>query len=500
MSIRSGEFLLFGAGVLLCYYLTPLGRRWCVLLVASAAYAAVSGWQTLAHLAVLTLVSWGGAQALTRLRRGRRALLAALLTLDLGAMLLLKYQPGFARWVNTCFGTERQPLLSVWELALPLGLSYFTFQSAGYLVDVYRGKAPAQGNPARVGLFLGFFPQLAQGPISTWKELADQLLAGHALDPTEFVSGFQLLLWGYFKKMVIADRLAPTTAALLKGETLPGWLIVLCVALYAVRLYMDFSGGMDVARGFSRMLGIHLPVNFKRPFFAQNVADYWRRWHITLGAWFRSYVMYPLTTSRAGIALGKRAEGWLGKRAGRMLPSALATLTVFLLIGLWHGASWNAVIYGGYFGLVMGISMLLDPLWKTMRRVLKLPKDGWMRPVRLARTWLVVGFAQYFAFQDSAEVSFALLRQSFAGWTFRDAAAQLASLMSGLEWGIALAGAALVLAVDLLCERKVDVCGRLARGRILLRWPLLLGLLLAVLVFGVYGAGYDGAAFLYTQF
>ena len=500
MSILSAEFLVFGVGVLLCYYLTPLRGRWWILLLASVGFAALSGWQTIAHLAVLTGVAWGGAWALTRLRRGRRALLALLLLLDLGAMLLLKFQPAVARWVNACFGTERQPLLSVWELTLPLGLSYFTFQSAGYLVDVYRGKAEAQRNPARVGLFLGYFPQLAQGPISTWKELGGQLATGHALEPAEFASGFQLLLWGYFKKMVIADRLAPTTAALLQDEILPGWLIMLCVGLYALRLYMDFSGGMDVVRGFSRMLGINLPVNFKRPFFAQSVADYWRRWHVTLGAWFRSYVLYPLTTSRAGIALGKQAEKCLGKRTGRMLPSALATLFVFLLIGLWHGASWNAVIYGGYFGLAMALSMLLEPLWKAMRRVLKLPKAGWMQTVRLIRTWLLVGFAQYFAFQDSAQASFTLLRQSFENWQFRDAAARLTALMPGLEWCIALLGTAVVLAVDLLCERKVDVCGRLARGRMILRWPLLLALLVAVLVFGVYGAGYDSTAFLYTQF
>ena len=500
MSILSAEFLLFGVAVVLCYYITPLRLRWGTLLVASVGFAALSGWQTIAHLAALTALTWGGAWALQKMRRGRRLLLAALLALDLGAMLLLKYQPALAAWLNARFGTQRNPVWSVWELALPLGLSYFTFQSAGYLVDVYRGKAAAQRNPARVGLFLGFFPQLAQGPISTWKELAGQLTQGHAFDPVEFVSGFQLLLWGYFKKMVVADRLAPTTEALLNNQAMPGLSIMLCVALYAIRLYMDFSGGMDVARGFCGMLGIHLPLNFKRPFFAQSVAEYWRRWHITLGAWFRSYVLYPLTISRAGIALGAWAEKWLGKRAGRVLPSALATLCVFLLIGLWHSASWNAVLYGGYFGLVMALSMLLEPLWKALRRGLKLPKSGWMRPVRLARTWLVVGFAQYFAFQDSAQTSFALLRQSFENWQLRDAAAQLTALMPGLEWGIVLAGAAAVLAVDVLCERKVDVCGVLARGRVWIRWPLMLLLLLAVLIFGVYGAGYDATAFLYTQF
>ena len=198
------------------------------------------------------------------------------------------------------------------------------------------------------------------------------------------------MLWGYFKKMVIADRLAAATDALLKAQSLPGWFILGSVILYAVRLYTDFSGGMDAIRGVSRMLGIELPENFRRPFFSQSVAEYWRRWHIILGAWFRSYLLYPLTTSKAGIALGKAASKALGKKTGRMVPSALATLLVFLLIGIWHTANWNAVIFGAYFGLVMAASMLLEPLWKQMRTALKLPKNGWMAPFRLLRTWVLI--------------------------------------------------------------------------------------------------------------
>ncbi len=482
MSILSLEFLAFSALVILLYYLLPLKIRWIVLLSGSAVFMALSGWQGLAHLTAVALIMWGGALLLQKHKS--RLLLALCLMLDLGAMAFLKYWPS----------------LSSAQLLLPLGLSYFTFQSAGYLIDVYRGKAAAQKNPLRSWLFIGYFPQLAQGPISTWKELGEQLMQGNRFDPEAFVSGTLLLLWGYFKKLVIADRLTATTDALLKGGDLPGWLVFGGVALYTIRLYMDFSGGMDAVRGLSRMLGIELPENFRRPFFSQSVAEYWRRWHITLGAWFRSYLLYPLTTSRAGIALGKSASRLFGKKTGRTFPSALATLLVFLLIGVWHTANWNAVIYGAYFGIVMGASMLLEPLWKTMRSTLGLPRNGWMKPLRLARTWALILLAQYFAFTLHPSQGLALLHQTFQPWDFSGFSAQVTAIMAPLEWIIAGAGCLIVLIVDLLCEKKIDLCVSLAKTRFFLRWPVLLLLILTIAVFGIYGAGYDGAAFLYTQF
>ncbi len=482
MSILSLEFLLLAAGVIILYYALPLKIRWIALLSGSAAFVAFSGWQGAAHLTTVAMVMWGGALLLKRWRK--RVILAPLLVLDLGAMAFLKYYPA----------------LSGMQLFLPLGLSYFTFQSAGYLIDVYRGKAEAQKNPLRAWLFIGYFPQLTQGPISTWKELGGQLMTGRHFDPDSFASGFLLLLWGYFKKMVIADRLAGVTDALLKGEALPGWFILGGVILYAIRLYLDFSGGMDVIRGVSRMLRIELPENFRRPFFSKSVAEYWRRWHITLGAWFRSYLLYPLTTSKAGIGLGKLASKAFGKKTGRLVPSALATLLVFLLIGVWHTANWNAVVYGAYFGLVMAFSMLMEPVWKTMRTTLRLPKNGVMTPVFLFRTWILILVAQYFAFTANPGQGLLLLAGTFRNWDFTGFVAQVTAVMAPLEWIIVGSGCLIVLVVDLLCELRVDVCGRLVKLRAFVRWPILLMLLIAILFFGVYGTGYDGAAFLYTQF
>lgn len=482
MSILSLEFPLFAAAVALLYAVLPLRFRWMALLAGSMVFVGLSGWYSVLYLTAAALVMWGGGWLLQR--RKSRVLLGLLLLVLLGTMGCLKYLPA----------------LTGAALLLPLGLSYFTFQSAGYLIDVCRGKIEAQRNPLKAWLFLGYFPQLTQGPISTWKELGPQLLNGHRLEPEQFVSGFQLLLWGYFKKLVIADRLAATTNALLQGGELPGWFILGGVLLYAVRLYMDFSGGMDVVRGWSRMVGIELPLNFRRPFFAQSVAEYWRRWHITLGGWFRTYLLYPLTTSRAGVALGRRASRLLGKKTGRMLPGALATLLVFLLIGLWHTANWNALIYGGYFGALMALSMLLEPVWKKLRIRLRLPQGGWMKAFRLLRTWGLLLVAQYFAFTASPAQGMALLRQTFDAWRWQDFVPLMTSVMPPLEWMIAAVGCVAVLVVDWLCERKMDVCGRLAAAPVWVRWPLLLLLILSIAVFGMYGPGYDGTAFLYTRF
>lgn len=482
MSILSLEFLGFTAATVLLYYLLPLKARPLVLLAASGVFAALSGWQTAAHLGCISLVTWGGALLLEKHRS--RLLLTGLLTAEIGAMAFLKYYPAF----------------SGLGLVLPLGLSYFTFQSAGYLIDVYREKAGAVKNPLRTLLFAGYFLQLPQGPISTWRELEGQLSRGNRLEPENLTAGFQLMVWGYFKKLVIADRLAPTTEALLSGENLPGWFVLGGVFLYTLRLYADFSGGLDIVRGISRMLGITLPENFRRPFFAQSVAEYWRRWHITLGAWFRSYVMTPLSTSRGAAALSRTAGRVLGKKTGRALPSALATLLVFLLIGIWHMASWNAVVYGAYFGLVMGFSLLLEPVFKTIGRTLNLPKGGWMKPVRRVRTWVLILIAQYFAFTAGPGQGLSLLTGTFTNWNFSSFVEKTTAVMTPLEWGIAGGALLILLTVDILCEHMKGFNDRLARASLLVRWPLLILLIVIIAVFGCYGAGYDATAFVYTKF
>lgn len=515
MSILSLEFLALAAAVWAVYYLLPLRYRWLALTAGSGVFLIRSGWQSVAHLSAAALVTWLGGRLLEALenraknqegwgkaqkwKTRKKALLAFLLVLDFGAMAFVKYQPALSSWLKDL--TRGNITFPIWELAAPLGLSYFTFQSAGWLIDIYRGKAKAWKNPLKVWLFVGYFPQLTQGPISSFKELGSQLITGHVLDPEGVVSGFSLMLWGYFKKLVIADRLGITTAALLKDYRLmPGWMVLGGVILYGIRLYGDFSGGMDVVRGLSGMFGIELPENFRRPFFSKSVAEYWRRWHITLGAWFRSYLLYPLTTSPLGLALGKKSAKIFGKKTGRLIPTALATFLIFLLIGIWHTANWNAVIYGGYFGLVMSGSILLEPIWKKLDHKLELRKKRWVQYIRILRTWMLILPAQFFAFTNSPAQGIALMAGCFTPWQFSGAWDRITQIMGASEWGLVAVGLALLLAVDLFDEWKGNFWKRLARTRFWIRWAVLLFLLLTVSVFGIYGQGLEQNAFLYTQF
>ncbi len=522
MSILSFEFLVFMALMVAVTYILPARFRWIGFLAGSLVFYAFAGWEGLIYLLAVSMVTWAAGLLMgrslvkekaaqadddrrtayhTRFRRDR--LLAKVVLLVIGGMCAIKYADILYTAANAAYiaiTKSREPLAMV-TVFVPLGLSYFTFQSVGYVIDCARGKVQPEKNPLKHLLFLSFFPQITQGPITTYKQLMPQLLAPRRFDPPLFVEGFQLAMWGYFKKMVLADRLAPVTGAVANGTDQPGWLILLGVSLYAVRLYADFSGGMDVIRGAARMLGVDMAENFRRPFFATSVAEYWRRWHISLGGWFRTYLFYPLTTSRFGLALGKMGQRVLGKKVGRTLPSVLATFIIFFLIGVWHSANWNAVIYGAYFGLMLSLALLMEPLFKKLRGLLHInPKAWWWKAIGMARTWVLIVLAQYFAFTAGPEQGWTLLRGTLRNWDFAEAGTLLTGLLSPLEWAIAGAALLIVFVIDLLCERKVDVNGGLARCFFLLRWAVLLLLIMAVLLFGCYGAGYDATAFLYTNF
>ncbi len=522
MSILSLEFLVMMALLLVVNYCLPQRWRWLALLAASLVFYACAGWQGMVYLGVVTLLTWAGGlymgrsraqekaflqegdkAAAYRRKKRRSRLLVLIMLLVIGGMAVIKYGELLYKGINGLYIalTDSRESLPVWKLLAPLGLSYFTFQSAGYLVDCCRGKAEPERNPLRYLLFVSFFPQITQGPITSWKQLAPQLRMPALFDPAQFVSGFQLALWGYFKKLVLADRLAMATDKIAGWSEQPGWIFLLGVTLYAIRLYADFSGGMDVIRGASRMLGVEVTENFRRPFFSVSVAEYWRRWHISLGAWFRNYLFYPLTTSRFGLGLSRLGQRILGKKVGRMLPGVLATFLIFFLIGVWHIANWNAVIYGAYFGLLLSGALLLEPLFKWLRGKLHIPaKAWWWKAVGLVRTWVLVLLAQYFAYTTTPQQAVKQIGLTFRNWSFSDAAVRLGRLLDPLEWYIALIALAIVLLVDLLLERGVDVNGRLAKSSFLLRWPVLILLIVAVLVFGCYGSGFDASAFLYTNF
>jgi D-alanyl-lipoteichoic acid acyltransferase DltB (MBOAT superfamily) len=498
MNILSAEFLAFVAALTLLYYILPLRVRKWLPIVGSAAFWLIGGVFGMVYLLAETALVWGAAKMMAKHERVRQPLFVIVLLLVFAGLFLLKEQLFSGLAVPMGAG-------GVLRFATPLGLSYFTFQSTGYLIDVYRGKAVAEGNYFKVLLFCGFFPQLCQGPIGMWRDLEPQLDTPHRLEPQLFVEAVFLMTWGFFKKLVIADRIAPfVQAALVHTAELPGWLALLAVIGFTIELYADFSGGIDIVRGVAQLIGIRLAENFRQPFFARSVSDYWRRWHISLGGWFRVYVFYPLATSRLFGAISAWGQKRFGAKIGNSLPGAGSAFLVFMLIGLWHAFQWNALLYGVWFGLISLLAILMEPLFKTWKKKLHITRQTrWFKIWELIRTWIAVLIAQFFACTTSPALAFQLMgriRAHFGTPSF--------ATLSGLSYisldlaecivaGIALV---LLLVVDLLNEHSKNFLSKVGASRLFIRWPLLMLLMLVVLVFGHYGVGYNASSFVYAGF
>ena len=502
------------------YYVCPLRLRWVLLLLFSYAFYAVCGARALPYLLLTTLSTWAGALVIGRIaerskaelrakkaqldaagkkalkaaaKKRQRAVFLAVLALNFGVLALVKYTSPLLEALG------RPPL----RLLLPLGISFYTFQSMGYLIDVYSGKYPPEKNPARFALFVSFFPQLIQGPIARYDQLAAQLSEPHRFDWANIHRGLLLMLWGFFKKKVIADRALPLVSEVFANQgAYGGAVIVVGVLFYSLQQYCDFSGGIDLVTGAAELMGIRLAPNFRRPYFAVSLGDFWRRWHISLGAWMRDYVFYPFALTRPVTRLSKAARRVLGTDAARALPAALGNILVFLLVGVWHGATMNYVLWGLYNGVILAVSALLEPAYKRANeRLGSLTGSRAFHVFRVLRTFLIVNIGWYFDRCTRAGDAFAMLRKS----VLAPNAAQLTDgtlLRLGLTAGdyrILAAATAILFAVSLLQERGVSIRAGVLRLPTPVRVILLYGFMYFVLATFV-GAGAGGAGFMYAIF
>ena len=359
-------FLVFAAAVVLVCRLLPRRARWVWLLAASLAFYAAGDWWYLPFLAASVLSTWGLAlligkrashdeavlaearatlskderKALKASQKRKRArLLWVGLIFNFGLLCVLKYTDFVLEGVSGIAALWGADPIRPLDLILPLGISYYTFRSTAYLIDVFRGKVTPQKNPARYALFISFFPAVMQGPICRYNEAAEQLFAPRDADWTDFSSGLLRLLWGYFKKLVVADTAMVAVRMIVSDpEQLKGAYAAVLIVVYSAVIYGDFTGGMDISLGLSRMMGITLTENFNRPFSSQTTEEYWNRWHITMGSYFTDYVFYPMSISKPMQRLTVWGRAHLGNGIGMRLPVYLATLLSWFMTGLWHGA------------------------------------------------------------------------------------------------------------------------------------------------------------------
>ncbi|MCD7736741.1 MAG: MBOAT family protein [Lachnospiraceae bacterium] len=504
MSLVSNSFLLLAGATLLVYYLAPAGFRWGVLLLFSYIYYIMGGIRLTGFLLFSTLVTYTAALLIGRMYdrgdgpgKAKRILVPALL-LNFGMLCYLKYTGFLLENLSALSGMNLRGM----DLVLPLGISFYTFQSSGYLLDVYWKRIEAEKNPLKYALFVSFFPQLMQGPIGRYSLLANQLYKPHSLRMENLARGAQRMLWGFFKKMVIADWAVVFVDAIFDTPDLYQGVALFGVLFYMIQLYADFSGAMDVVIGFSQMLGITLEENFRRPFFATSMSDFWHRWHITLGNWMKEYLFYPVTLSGWMSKFSKWSKKTFGRKTGRTLPIALADIIVFLAVGIWHGAEWKYVVYGLYNGLIIGSSELLANRYRQWKKALHISgKETWYFAFTLVRTLFLTITRMYFDRADSVSAAFRMMKDTLTCF-HPSVLLTIPAGRDGLSFTpyaliIIVVGCILLFTVEALQERGIRIRESLAKLPLPATAAIYFILLLSI---GLFGSTAATKGFIYAQF
>lgn len=534
MTLTSFSFYLFVLVLLVLYYRLPRKCQWGILLIGSYVFYLTVCLKYVGFLLFTTLTTYLGARALDQIsartketvrqnrdtwssderkqykkRAGARKkrLMVAILLLNFGILAILKYYNFFSESIAGLFARFGLTVsLGKVGLLLPLGISFYTFQSMGYVIDVYREKAPAERNLGKLALFVSFFPQIIQGPIAIYSDLAEQLSTPHDFRFDNLRHGAELVLWGFFKKLVIADRavgMIQTVAG--NYASYSGTYILLAAVVYALQLYADFSGGIDISRGVARMFGIRMAENFRRPYFSRTLTEYWHRWHITLGDWLRNYLFYPLSISKVFLRFGRSAKKHLGRHIGKVLPTAVASLITFLVIGIWHGANWKYVAFGFWNGIVILISTLLQPVSDKVICSLHIQSESWWyRIFSMLRTFVVVLIGYYFDIAENLTAAMQMLIRSVTDFHLSQLApsAIFQTLeLSKYDWFALSLGTATVFVASVIQERRqMPIRDLLDEARLPLRWCVLLAGIFSVVLLGTYGPGLNTADFVYMQF
>lgn len=511
MGITSFYFLCFFTVLLILYYCIPRKLQWGFLLLCSVAYCLFAGQGA---LILYPFVSVGACYIGTRLLSGtpaeaikrRRGILIVTILVNIGILFVLKYVNFLINTVDglvSFFGGPEKLAAGV-DFLVPLGVSFYTFSLLGYVLDVYYGLAAPQKNFGKLALYGLYFPNLISGPILKYREHAEAFFTPHDFDYRQVTQGLQRMVWGFFKKLVIAERLGVLVNTVYGGyEEYPGTYIWVATVCYAFQLYTDFSGCMDIVLGLSQSLGITLPENFQTPFFSKSVAEYWRRWHMTLGVWMKDYVFYPLLRSKLFVDLNQSFRKRFGKKRGKQYATFAAMFVLWLTVGVWHGGDWKFVIGSGllhWFYIVM--EELLAPPFARLNERLSFNGEGWfLNGVRILRTFFLVCIGDLFFRAASTKDALAMLKGAVGVWNpqilWDGSLLQLG--LEKTEMAVAVCSLFLLWMVSLR-QRKESVRECIAGKPLPLRWILWYGLLFAVILFGYYGPGYSASEFIYQGF
>jgi alginate O-acetyltransferase complex protein AlgI len=477
MLFNSIEFLLFFPIVSILYYILPHKYRWLHLLIASCVFYMFFIPVYILILFFTIIIDYFAGILLeeTRDAKRKKIFLICSLVANIGVLAVFKYFNFFIDNVNTLIeglniSTNALPYL---KIILPIGLSFHTFQAMSYTIEVYKGNQKAERHFGYYALYVMFYPQLVAGPIERPQNILHQLHEPKAFNPELVVSGMRLMLWGFFKKCVIADKVAMLAdPVFFKPELFHGFPMVLAALCFSIQIYCDFSGYSDIARGSARTMGIHLMLNFNVPYISKSIDEFWKRWHISLSTWFRDYLYIPLGGNR--VSEYRRYFN---------------VFVVFLLSGLWHGANWTFIIWGAMHGTFIMLALWRDKIFPN----LKAPSF-----IQWLSTFALVVIAWVFFRADNTSEALYILKNSISG-IFHP----LEYLMKGWGYikfwkftGIDMLVVFVAIFLLFYVEMKPDKQGWLKRQPALVRWNIYFWMTFCIIVFGIF----DSRQFIYFQF
>ncbi len=389
------------------------------------------------------------------------------------------------------------------NVIVSLGISYYSLSSIGYLLDIYWQKTKPEHNFLTLFTVMTYFPHIVQGPISRYQKLTKQMNDLPKFDFKRVCFGLQLMLWGYVKKMVIADRLALFTGTIFAAPSdYAGVEVLLAVVFSVFQLYADFSGCMDIVCGISQAIGIELDVNFRQPFFSRSAAEFWRRWHITLGSWMKDYIYFPISTNPRFIkwTYGMKKNG--RKKLSSFLKTLIPSLAVWILTGLWHGTGIDYVVWGLYWCALIVIGSECRPAAEKVTSVLKINPNGKGYHIwQSVRTFIFFGVGRMFTVAGGLRGFAEMVRQMFHVrlWVLFDGSLFECGL-DLQDFAVAVIGIIMILLVDMWHEHGVKIRETIAAIPLPLRWAVYYTAIFAIFILGVYGSGYDAASFIYGAF
>lgn len=497
MLFNSFDFLLFFPIVCLIYYIIPYKFRQLFLLLAS--YFFYMCWNPKYALLMLTstVITYMSGIFIERANkiedeskqnRQKNIYVAMSFGMNLSILFFFKYFNFMIASINQVLSSMHITLIELnFDVILPVGISFYTFQALSYTMDVYRGEIYTEKNFIKYALFVSFFPQLVAGPIERSKNLLKQISVKHEFDLHRVHTGLILMLWGLFQKMVISDNIAIIVSEVYDHNANYGSLeLIFATILFAFQIYCDFGGYSSIAIGAARVMGFELMENFDTPYLAKTVADFWRRWHISLTTWFRDYLYIPL---------GGNRKGKLRKYGNIMI--------VFLTSGLWHGASWHFVVWGGLNGLYQVVGDLLQPVRDQIVKWFRVKRNvASHQLIKVVLTFIMVDLSWIFFRANSVSQAFAILK----GMCTR---IHLSVLINGSLFSlgmdkkqceVVLCMLVLLFAVDICKYLKLDLIEELTKQGMWFQYAIYLFLIFSVLIFGSYGPAFDASQFIYFQF